>query len=83
MIETTVVIPNLNGMKYLEDCLNSLYACEEQSFPVIVVDNGSTDGSVALIQERFPQTELICSIFKLLFSITQLPRLITTTPTIY
>lgn len=60
MIETTVVIPNLNGMKYLEDCLNSLYACEEQSFPVIVVDNGSTDGSVALIQEHFPQTELIC-----------------------
>ncbi len=60
MTETTVVIPNLNGMKYLEACLHSLYACEEQPFPVIVVDNGSTDESVDFIRSHFPQTELIC-----------------------
>lgn len=60
MTETTVIIPNLNGMKYLKECLGSLYACEEQPFPVIVVDNGSTDGSAAWIREHFPQTELIC-----------------------
>lgn len=60
MTETTVIIPNLNGMKYLKACLESLYACEEQPFPVIVVDNGSTDGSAAWIREHFPQTELIC-----------------------
>lgn len=60
MIETTVIIPNINGMKYLQDCLASLYACEERTFPVIVVDNGSTDGSTAYIREHFPQTKLIC-----------------------
>lgn len=60
MIETTVIIPNINGMKYLQACLDSLYACEKQSFPVIVVDNGSTDGSVELIRQQFPRTELIC-----------------------
>ena len=60
MIETTVVIPNLNGMKYLENCLQSLYACEKQDFPVIVVDNGSTDESVEFIKTHFPQVELIC-----------------------
>lgn len=60
MAETTVIIPNINGMKYLQDCLTSLYACEKQPFPVIVVDNGSTDGSTAYIREHFPQTKLIC-----------------------
>lgn len=60
MIETTVIIPNLNGMKYLRACLESLYACQEQPFPVIVVDNGSTDESVAFVKEHFPQVELIC-----------------------
>ncbi len=60
MLETTVIIPNFNGMKYLDDCLSSLYACEDTSFPVIVVDNGSTDGSAAFIRRRFPAVKLIC-----------------------
>lgn len=60
MAETTVIIPNINGMKYLQDCLASLYACEKEPFPVIVVDNGSSDESVAYIKEHFPQTKLIC-----------------------
>lgn len=60
MMETTVIIPNLNGMKYLEDCLTSLYACEKCPFPVIVVDNGSTDGSAEFIRTNFPEAELIC-----------------------
>jgi GT2 family glycosyltransferase len=60
MLKTTVIIPNLNGKKYLNDCLSSLYACEEDTFPVIIVDNGSTDGSVDFIKTYFPQAELIC-----------------------
>ena len=60
MLKTTVIIPNLNGKKYLNDCLSSLYACEEDTFPVIIVDNGSTDGSVDFIKTHFPQAELIC-----------------------
>ena len=59
-IPATVIIPNLNGMGYLENCLQSLYACESSSFPVIIIDNGSTDESVSFIKKRYPQVQLIC-----------------------
>lgn len=60
MIKATVVIPNYNGIKYIEDCLNSLYALQEQAlFEVLVVDNGSTDGSVEIIREKYPRVLLI------------------------
>lgn len=66
MTQTTVIIPNYNGMKYLEPCLTSLFASEPQgedgtvSFCVTVVDNGSDDGSVDYIRQHFPQVKLIC-----------------------
>ena len=45
---TSVVIPNYNGIRYLKNCLLSLQKCEGEDFEVIVVDNGSTDGSDVL-----------------------------------
>ncbi len=55
---TTVVIPNYNGIEYMENCLASLL--EGSAIPeVIVVDNGSADGSCGLIRERFPAVRLI------------------------
>ena len=36
----TVVIPNLNGMKYLKDCLDSLRQQTRTDFSVILIDNG-------------------------------------------
>lgn len=58
MIKTTVVIPNYKGINYIEDCLNSVY---KSSIPlhVIVVDNASADGSLELVRDRFPQTQII------------------------
>lgn len=55
---TTVVIPNYNGISYLEDCLSSLYAGTRIP-EVIVVDNGSSDGSEGMTAEKFPQVRLI------------------------
>lgn len=43
---TTIVIPNYNGMAFLESCLSSLEVQSYQQFSVLIVDNGSTDGSV-------------------------------------
>jgi GT2 family glycosyltransferase/glycosyltransferase involved in cell wall biosynthesis len=57
--KVTVLIVSWNGMEFLESCLRSL---EEQTFPdfeVIVVDNGSTDGSPDLIARQFPDVKLI------------------------
>lgn len=56
MNSITVVIPNYNNAPYLEDCIKSI---ENQSYPVqeiIVVDDCSTDNSIAVLeklQERY------------------------------
>lgn len=61
MTEITVVIPNYNGIKYIGECLEALYAQQEEcpQFQVLVVDNGSEDGSLELIEQQYPQTALI------------------------
>lgn len=58
MVRTTVVIPNYKGIDYIDACLRSLY---EGSVPiqVILVDNASNDGSLALVKENFPQVKII------------------------
>lgn len=58
-MKTTVIIPNYNGKEYLKQCLLSLSACRPSDFHILVVDNGSTDGSVELLKEEFPQVEVI------------------------
>ena len=58
--EVTVVIPNYNGKKYLPACLDALRVQDFSDLKVIVVDNGSADGSVDLIREGYPEVELIC-----------------------
>ncbi|MES4792643.1 MAG: glycosyltransferase family 2 protein, partial [Chloroflexota bacterium] len=40
-------------------CLQSLETLDYPSYEVVVVDNDSTDGSVALIRQRFPRTTVI------------------------
>ena len=57
IIRSTVVIPNYNGINYIEKCLQFL---EEEPAHIIVVDDGSTDGSRQVVQEKFPRVELIC-----------------------
>ena len=59
MIKTTVVIPNYNGIAYLEDCLSFLKRSEGTEFSTIVVDNGSSDKSVDMVRNRFPWVKLI------------------------
>ena len=47
MSKATIVIPNINGKGWLKDSIESIYAQTEQDFDLIVVDNGSTDESLA------------------------------------
>lgn len=60
MEKITVVIPNYNGIKFLPGCLTALYAQEPgtPAYSVLVVDNGSADGSLQLLRERFPQVRV-------------------------
>ncbi len=46
-----VVVANWNRKELLRACLDSLARQRHGSFEVVVVDNGSTDGSAALVEE--------------------------------
>jgi GT2 family glycosyltransferase len=58
-VAVSVVIPHLNGKHHLDDCLGSLQRQIFQDFEVILVDNGSTDGSQETVRERFPEVRLL------------------------
>lgn len=58
-MKVTVVIPNWNGEKYLRTCLDSLRKQDTDDFSVLVIDNGSTDSSVSIIKENYPEFSLI------------------------
>ena len=47
-MKATVIIPNLNGAGWLRDSIESIWQQTEQDFALIVVDNGSTDESLAI-----------------------------------
>ncbi len=54
-----MVIPNWNGAHHLPACLEALRAQTCSDLEVILVDNASTDGSVALVAERYPEVRLL------------------------
>lgn len=57
-VDITVVIPNYNGIQYMDGCLGSLY--EGSLVPeVIVVDNGSSDGSADLAEKKYPMCRVV------------------------
>lgn len=56
----TIVIVNWNGYGVINNCLQSIDMCTSRSeLEVIVVDNGSTDGSVEMIEHKFPKVIII------------------------
>lgn len=58
-MQVTVVIPNYNGVRFLKTCLDSLEEQTAKEFEVLVVDNGSTDESVAYIQRNYPWVHIL------------------------
>jgi len=55
----SVVIPNWNGKKFLAGCLDSLKGQTYQPIEIVIVDNGSKDGSVQFLQENYPEVKLV------------------------
>lgn len=55
----SIVIPNWNGQKFLKTCLDALQRQTHRDLEVIIVDNASSDGSQAFIQENYPNVRLI------------------------
>jgi len=55
----SVVIPNWNGKKFLAGCLDSLKEQTYEPIEVVIVDNGSKDGSVEYLKENYPYVKLV------------------------
>jgi GT2 family glycosyltransferase len=55
----SVVILNWNCRQYIEECLDAVMGQTYENVEVIFVDNGSTDGSVALVKEKYRSLYLL------------------------
>ncbi len=58
-MDTTVVIPNYNGEKYIVDCINRVLEQIKDETKIIVIDNNSNDNSVILIKDKFQGIKVI------------------------
>ena len=58
-LKVSVVVPNWNGMRFVGMCLDSLAKLDFEDYEVIVVDNGSADGSREMIEEQYPDVKLL------------------------
>lgn len=59
MTQTRIIILNWNGAEHLRRYLPSVVAAAPQGVGIIVADNGSTDDSVDVLQQEFPEVELL------------------------
>lgn len=67
--ELTVIVINWNTCGLLRDCLRSVTAGDAQEeHAIIVVDNGSTDGSAEMVEREFPQVRLLRNLENLGFA---------------
>lgn len=58
-VRLSVVIVNWNSREELRACLSSLKSQTHQDLEIIIVDNGSSDGSAEMVSADFPQCRLI------------------------
>lgn len=61
MTNVTIIIPSLNGRHLLAESLPAVYKQTYQDYQVVVIDNGSTDGTVTWLQEHYPEILLIAN----------------------
>lgn len=60
MTDLSIIIVNFNNKKLLEECLKPIkLSTYKISYEIIVVDNASSDGSQAMVKQKFPQIHLI------------------------
>ncbi len=59
MPKISIVIVTFNSGSLIDSCLSSIFNQNDKSFEVIVVDNGSRDGTVEVIENSYPKVKLI------------------------
>ena len=60
--ELSIILVNWNSSEYLRACLGSIFSAESGvNFEVLVIDNGSYDGSGEMLRQHFPQVRFLQS----------------------
>lgn len=57
----SVIIVNWNGMNYLDNCLKSVRNQNYKPIEIIIVDNGSKDGSLDFVKKNYPEVNIIAN----------------------
>lgn len=57
--EISVCIVSYNAPALLKNCLVSIYQNTSQDFEIIIVDNSSSDATVKMVRQEFPQVRLV------------------------
>lgn len=55
----SIIVLNMNGKRYLENCMKSLSNISYPNYEMILVDNASTDDSVDFIRKNYPEVKII------------------------
>ncbi len=55
----SIIVLNYNGIHHLKTCLDSLLRTDYPNFEIILVDNGSTDGSVDFVRKNYPMVKIV------------------------
>jgi hypothetical protein len=58
-MKVSVVIVNYNGEKYIKQCVDSVLKSAGAKFEVVIVENGSTDGSLKLLKKEYGKSKLV------------------------
>jgi len=59
--KVSVIAVNFNGMAHLERCISSILKQTHPNFEIILVDNGSTDGSLDYARRLFPELTIVAN----------------------
>lgn len=57
--KVTVAVITYNGEHLLEECLSAIKSQDYSEYEIMVVNNNSTDGSVDLVREKFPEVKIL------------------------
>jgi GT2 family glycosyltransferase len=57
--DVSVIVVTWNGRQFLDACLSALAVQQDIDFEMILVDNGSGDGTAEFVRERFPQVRIV------------------------
>ena len=58
-MKISVIVVNYNGESYIEECLDSVLKSMGPSFEIVVVENGSSDGSLKLLKREYGNNGLV------------------------